>query len=196
MDVEGEVRISRAPAGDLIHIQASGFGFPTRDFDGELKETVENGVKKLEFRTMKKGFFSELNASVDVSLPPAKEYRITVNDKKGDINCSITGDSPEIALTTGNGNIGFTAGSFVKDVLIVARRGGARIVFGADAKPANRAFIDIKAAGDLEFTNRSAYFTELKAGSAKINGSKELYYKSRKKGGPEMSMKAGKIIIK
>lgn len=196
LDVEGDVRISPAPAKDFVHMQVSGFGFPKRSFDGALKETRENGVKTLEFNTIKKGFFSELNAVIDVSLPPAKEYRITVNDKRGDINCSLKGDSTEIALTAANGNIGFTAGRLVKNVLIVAGRGDADVALGADTTPAKRAFIDIKARGTLQFIDRSAYFTELKTDAAKINGARELYYKSRKKDGPNMSVKAGKIVIK
>jgi lipid A 4'-phosphatase len=196
LDVEGDVNISQAPAKGLIHIQAAGFGFPRRSFDGELKQTRENGVTQLEFKTIKKGFFSELNAAIDVSLPPAKEYRITVNDKKGDIECSLTGDSPEIALTAQEGDIDLKAGKLVKNVLIVTKRGNAGVVFNKETMPAKRAFVDIKAQGTLEITNRSAYFIELKTGSEKINGARELYYKSRSKDGPEMSVKAGKIVIK
>jgi lipid A 4'-phosphatase len=196
MDVAGDVTIMQGNGDGSIYYQAAGFGFPRRDYDGDLNTSVDKGVYTIKYRTVIKGFFSELNAGIVVVLPPAKGYRITVNDKKGDIDCSLAGDTGKITLQTNEGNIDLNAGGLVKDVLIRTDKGGVDVAFGAVTKLAPGAFIDLKAQGELGITNRSPYFKELNRESGKISGSKELYYKSRKKDGPSMSVKAGKIVIK
>jgi hypothetical protein len=50
--------------------------------------------------------------------------------------------------------------------------------------------------GVLGITNRSVFLKELNDKGSQITGSKELYYKSTKKDGPAMSIKAGKIVIR
>jgi len=196
MNVEGDVRIVQKKQGESIELKAAGFGFPRRMYDGKLESIkTKNGVKYV-FNSVKKGFFAELNSTVDVSLPKAEKYMITVNDSNGDIECELYGDAPLVMLSAKNGDIEFKAGGMIKDVYIKAQNGGAETAFDVDAELSPAAFIDINVKGPLGMTNRSAFFKDLNLQGGKITGSRELYYKSTKKGGPGMSVKAGRIIIR
>jgi hypothetical protein len=99
-------------------------------------------------------------------------------------------------LTAMDGDIDFKAGGMVKDVYIKAVKGNAETVFDADTKLAPGTYLDINAKGNLVMSNRSAFFKELNEKGSQITGSKEIYYKSTKENGPEMSVKAGKIVIR
>lgn len=193
---EGSVRVLQQEADDSIVLKAAGFGFPKRVFDGRLSCTGAGKDMKCVFVTEKKGFFSELNSTIDVYLPEAKEYRITVNTSKGDIECSLTGAAPLVALTARRGDIDFKAGGLVKAVYIKTGKGSAEAAFDVDTALAQDTFIDVNVNGEFHLANRADFFRDLNTQAEKVSGSKELYYKSTKKGGPAMSVKARKIIIK
>lgn len=196
LDVEGDVRIMEQDSQDFIVLKANGFGFPRRHFSGKLEYSKTEAGGKYEFRTVKGGFFAELNSTVEVYLPHAAEYIIKVSSKKGDIGCVLSGGAPYVSLNALNGDVEFKAGGVIKDVYIKSAKGGAEAVFDSDTKILPGAFIDIKVRDELNLTNRSALFRELNDGEKQISGSKELYYKSVKKDGPGMNIKAGKIIVK
>jgi hypothetical protein len=193
---EGSVRVTEAPSTDFIKMKVTGFGFPGRSFDSSFGgQPAEKGVK-YEFRTVKSGLFMELNPSVEVFLPKAKIYRLTVNTSKGDISCELYGDSELVALTTRDGDIDFKAGGTVKDVFIKTPDGDVETAFDVDTKLAPGSFLDLNAGGKIHMANRSAFFKELNEKGADITGSKEIFYKSTKKDGPAMKVKAEKIIVK
>ncbi|HRU39136.1 MAG TPA: phosphatase PAP2 family protein, partial [Candidatus Goldiibacteriota bacterium] len=195
MECEADVLISGPEKGHgSVGFEASGFGFPKRRYDADVKaETGANSVKYV-YKTVKKGFFSELNASIKVLLPEASEYRITVRNRKGNIVFNAKGRHGFLALTTLNGAIKYESPGETADLYMSSPKGSVYASFREETEFSGSAFLDIKAGRELMLAAENAFFVEMKGRAEKVNGSKEIYFASLKGKGPKMKASAGRGI--
>jgi len=184
-----------ATGAGSLDFSAAGFGLPWADLEDDLKVTADGEYYFIK----KKGSFSELNSTVELTAPACSYEKISINTKKGDINAeNFAVDTAALSLSSLEGNISasLSAGEPVKRIEVRAASGSVLFSTGAGFEFRKGTVINITAEkGTVRLVSSNKYFADLNKSAKKLDGSKQLIFRPREADGPRINITAKDIEI-
>jgi membrane-associated PAP2 superfamily phosphatase len=176
-----------------IRAEARGFGLPASNYDDSLTSRDGSAAYKAVIR----GMFTELNATVRVSMAAARGCTLTAADLNGSIHYVSGRDLSSVSFHTGSGDIVFSpSGGSCGSVDLAAEKGDILIILPKDYKLTAGSIINAGTkSGEIRFVNKSSYFGGLMGQAAGINGSKKVFLTPTVKGGIAVNLSAKKITL-
>ncbi|OPZ66249.1 MAG: PAP2 superfamily protein [Candidatus Aerophobetes bacterium ADurb.Bin490] len=184
------------PGADKITLisRANGFGLKGNDISDNYTYLEKEGSAKINYKAEKKGFFTELIADTEITLPDSA-YSLKVETLKGDIDFKSKGRYSSLILYSADGDISFTAepGAAFDSIFIKAANGDVRFNLrqGAVFNP-NAQLVINAAKGRVIMSNTGDYYEGMFKGVEEKSGSLELQHYG--KNGIKAFINAGKRI--
>lgn len=196
---EGNVKIiSKTEGLAKITMDVNGFAMPKRKYDEFVNKKDFDDKTEIFMKITKNGLFSELNASLNFEIP-AVNKEIVINNKKGDINCETEGVIKKCILYTKAGDITFSLNkkSKITNLYLKTKKGDIIVFLDNDITidgPAD--FYFFAPAGNVVVYNKSKFLYDLTKEKNRVEGAKEIIFKSKEAEGINLNIIAKRISIK
>jgi len=196
---EGNIKVKGKAEGDTkITMDVSGFAMPKRKYDEIVNKKDFDDKTEIFMKITKNGLFSELNSSINFEIT-ALNKEIIINNKKGDIECETEGIIKKCILYTKNGDITFSLNkkSKITDLYLKTKNGDIFVFLDKDIEingPAD--FYFFAPSGNVVVYNASEFLYDLTKEKNRVEGAKEIIFKSKEANGINLNIIAKRISIK